>query len=716
MVTPTGRRRILLGASVAAGLLLLTVAIGEAAGWPMLRAPLQSAMARAAGVAVGLEGPFDLRLLWRPRLQVGRLTVAGAPDVPVPHLLDASGVELAWRWRDLWRWRSGQNLRIERLSADSADVQLVRLADGRASWQLGATDRPVPPPTDGALTGLPRFGQLLLRKGQIVLADATQATQLQATVEGSEGDSLAGNGAAGYRANVVGTWQKLPLKLQIRSGGVLPWVQDAEADVASVLVPVRVEGNVGAAQLLFDGQAGALLGERRLQGGFRLRGPSLEPVGRSLGVTLPQTPPFDLVGQIGHTAGVWQLKAERATIGRSKLGGDFSFDTRISPPLLRGQLNGTRLMLADLGPAVGTPTVALAASAAKPTRVLPQRQLDLPSLRAMNADVQVNIDLLDLGSEAIAPLGQLKTQLLLDGGVLQLQALQAVVAGGRFKGSSRLDARSEPAQWALDLRFDKVDVAGWLRGLKPAAASATTGPPAKAAPAQSAALKQRRDQARQGGDQPVLSYLTGQLSGAVVTTGAGRSTAEILATLDGRAQLLLRDGTLSHLITEAAGLDLAQALGVLVRGDQPLPIRCARLDLDVKQGVAQPRLAVIDNEDSTLRITGKVDLRDESLALQVITHPKDFSPLTFRAPITVSGTLGAPVLGLNSEQLAAKVLGSVALGLLLSPLAAWLPLIDVGSRESGDPCAEKPQATQTPGPKVAAAAPSAPATGRAVRR
>jgi uncharacterized protein involved in outer membrane biogenesis len=184
----------------------------------------------------------------------------------------------------------------------------------------------------------------------------------------------------------------------------------------------------------------------------------------------------------------------------------------------------------------------------------------------------------------------------------------------------------------------------------------------------------------------VQSYLTGTLNGSLKATGAGRSTAEILGSLDGQAQLLVRDGSLSHLATEALGLDLAQALGVLVRGDRPLPLRCARLDLQLQRGVVQPRVAVLDSRDSTTRVQGQVNLRDESLALKATTRPKDLSPLSLRTPILVGGTLGAPAISLDGKTLAGKLLGAAALGALVGPLAALLPLVDTGTQDDSYPC------------------------------
>jgi uncharacterized protein involved in outer membrane biogenesis len=677
-----GPHRLRWWAGLTLALLGIGLLLGELSGWPFLRQPLQDAMSRASGVAVRLDGRFRTRLLWQPHLSIEHLNIAAAGGLQVPHLLDAREVELAWRWHDVWRWHRGAVLRVRQLQAGFMDARLARSRDGRASWQLGEPRVGAQPDEPRSARGsLPLFDLLRIGHGLIVVDDQRLDTQLRIELQGVEEDNRP-RGAhppvlPGQQARVVGHYQALPLRLQLRSGAALPLLADSAAegrtDPAS-LVPLRVEGEAGAARVFFDGRAAALLGNRPLQGVLRLRGPSLAPVGRPFGLTLPRTPPFELSGQLGHAAGVWHLQAQRAAIGRSLLQGDFRYDTRVSPARLSGRLSGPRLALADLGPAVGAPAPG-EPGRGTPARVLPQRRFDLPSLRAMDADVQVAMDELDLGSAAVAPLRQLRTRLLLQAGVLDLQALRAVVAGGQFRGSTRLDSNADPARWTIDLRFDAVDVAGWLRGLR----------------------------ARPGGDrQAPQAYLTGLLAGAIQASGAGRSSAEILAALDGRAHLALHEGTLSHLATEALGLDIAQALGVLVRGDRPLPLRCAYLDLVMRQGVVRPRRAVLDNADSTLRLAGQIDLRDESLALQASVRPKDVSPLSLRSPLTLAGTLGAPVVSIDSRQLAGKLLGAAALGALVAPVAALLPLIDRGRGDAPDPCAG-----------LAAARPSAPAASAA---
>ncbi|MDO9437868.1 AsmA family protein [Hydrogenophaga sp.] len=666
--------------------LAVGVVVGEIAGWPFLRQPMQSAASKATAVPVTLDGRVRVHLIWRPRVEVEHLNIGSDPRFEAPHLLDARGVSLAWRWGDVWRWQRGnEQLRVQTLAADVLDARLVRQADGNANWQLGAPDK-APKEDERGLGGMPSFGSLVVGQGHIDWKDRVQDTDLDVNVRGREGEAITGKDA-GYEATIKGHYQKLKMNLQVRAGSTMPLLNDPETAPDAPWVPVRVEGSVASSRLLFDGQAAALLGIPRLDGALSFQGPSLAAVGEPLGITLPQTPPFDLRGRLSQNAGVWRLQASRATIGTSRLAGDLSFHQRATPSRLTGTVTGPKLAFADLAPAVSgsQPPPSNAPAAQSPARpdgkVLPQRRFDLPSLKVMDADVKFAIDQVDFGTTAMAPLQKLKVHVLLDAGVLRLDDLETTVAGGQFKGMTQLDANTQPAKWAARLDINGVDIAGWLRGMKPDDAA----PAAKATAPQ--ALKKEREQARKGGEQAVQSYVTGVLSGKLDVRGSGNSTAQILSSLDGPIDIRLRDGTISHLITEAVGLDVAQAIGVFIKGDTPLPLRCARFDLVANDGVIVPRLAVLDNQDSTIRATGQVNLNDESMAMRVVTQPKDWSPLSLRTPINVNGTLGSPKVGIEARGLVGRVLGAVALGVAAGPAAAVVPLVERGKRDDTvDPC------------------------------
>ena len=172
--------------------------------------------------------------------------------------------------------------------------------------------------------------------------------------------------------------------------------------------------------------------------------------------------------------------------------------------------------------------------------------------------------------------------------------------------------------------------------------------------------------------------MTGHLNGEARVAGQGKSTAAILGSLRGGVRMQLIDGTISHLAVEAAGLDIAQGLGVLIKGDDALPVQCFVVDLVAEQGVLRPRVLVLDTRDSTLWIDGSLSLATEAIDLRVVVTPKDFSPLALRSPLHMRGSFADPSVSLEKGPLGTR-LGASALLALINPLAALIPLIDIGS-------------------------------------
>jgi len=321
--------------------------------------------------------------------------------------------------------------------------------------------------------------------------------------------------------------------------------------------------------------------------------------------------------------------------------------------------------------------VGVGSPAETPQRALPQRRFDLPALRVMDADASLAFDELDFDSQNLGALRKVSTQLKLNQGILHLAPFTAQVAGGQVSGTSRLDGTQPTARWVAKLDLRHIDIAGWVRGVQKGEAA----PVAKS----NRTLAQERRRARQQGDAP-SSYITGLIDADIDAHGTGISTASILGSLNGKAQLRLRDGTLSHLVTEGAGLDIAQALGVVFRGDEALPLRCGLLDMAMTDGRVEIRRGVLDNPDSTILIGGRVSLRDESLELVARAKPKDTTFASLRSPVTITGRFNAPRVGIEAPKVAGRVIGAVVLGAVVGPVAALLPLIDLGDPPKTDPC------------------------------
>ena len=726
--TPVPKRRWRL---IALGVLLAVVGglvLGEATGWPFLAKPLQRMLSDKLdrrvsfapdGVASASRPTFGIRFIGGLRLQAAQLYLGAPTWSAAPHLLLARDVTLDMRYIDLWRAYRGEPMHIERLRAALLDAELERLADGRASWQFA------PPPAGGASAAqplsLPRFGSLQVVSGTLRYRDVPLAIDAEARLSladsslGANSPVRAASGTAetvqptsGLQVKASGHYRELPLKIELASSGVLPWVAD---DSVKVPVPLTLNATVGRANLIFKGSATDALNLGGLNGRFSVKGPSLADVGDPVGVTLPTTGAFRSEGRLVKQADIWRVVIDDATVGASRLNGAFSFDAGRRVPMLSGRLKGSRLLLADLGPVVGTttataaaPATALPAAAAasvasagqgaepkpkpkstlgprpnpKPVantakargKVLPDRPFDLAALRAMDANVLIDISDVDLNTRLLEPVRPLHGHLQLSGGVLTLRDLDARTADGRLTGALRLDGRGTQAIWNADVRWDGVRLERWVR------------------------------QKRSDGAPP---YVSGRLNGQASLQGQGRSTAEILASLKGRTRTQLRDGAVSHLAIEAAGLDLAQSLGVLIKGDDALPVQCAVADLQVEGGVFRPRLMVVDTTDSAVWVDGSLSLKTETLDLRAVVSPKDFSPLTLRTPLRVSGSFANPEVSLDKGPLGRKLAASLLLA-LFNPLAALIPLIDPGDAEAAQRgAAGCPGLAQRRGAKPAAA-------------
>lgn len=623
---------------------------------------------------------------------------------------------------------------IKALEVERLRVRLVRTADGRANWHFGEQRVDDQPPA-----AIPRFDRLAIDKGELSVDDAVGRVHIRAELRTREQPAEAGQAAGepGIEASAEGRFRDQELWARASAGGLSAL---AGSGNGSAQAPVRIEFRSGPVELDFDGWARDVRNLGGLDGKFRLAGPSLAAVGAVVGLTLPTTAQFSMRGRARKEGEVWSADIGELAVGRSRLAGDFRYDPTPAVPKLTGKLGGALLSLPDLGPAVGAPPtkpgvgkekrtedkvaenknaedrpassteksagndkqrgsgqtqVSGSADAApnggseagpaerdpnakRPTdetagrrttptrRVLPQKEFNTPSLAAMEADVQIELQEFDLGTAQLEELKPFHGHLTLHDRVLTLEKLKAGAAGGEMSGVISFDARAKTPQWNADLGWAGVQL---QRFVKP------------------------RDVV---GRDPQSGYVSGALSGRARLSGHGRSTAAILGSLEGGVQLWVRDGTISHLLVEALGIDVAQALGVLVRGDAQLQMNCAVTSMSVRDGRMEPDVALIETKDSTLTTTGFISLADERFGLEFRAHPKDISPMTLRSPLYVEGTFSDPAIRIDKRRIGLRVAAAAALA-AVTPIAGALALIDLGDSER-DACQKAYARVQSPTP------------------
>jgi uncharacterized protein involved in outer membrane biogenesis len=640
-------------------LLLVVAALGvcEWRGWPFLRGPMERQLATKLDRDVKIGEGFHLSLLRAVKLRTDTLHIGPprwAPDEHGGKFFDARDASLELPWSTVWNFavvKKPVPLHVRSLEVGSFDATLWKRADGRANWQFKPAADPNKPATK------PEFERLVVRNGRLTLDDATHTLSLQAEANTAEGLQAGSGPDTGLSIKGGGRYREGDFHFTMHSDGVLPLVA-GEGDRLSVRVGMNARTPNG--RVKFDGEARDVVHLAALQGTFEVNGNSLNKVAAPFGVTLPTTAPFEASGRIAKQGELWRARFDRFDVGSSRLAGNFTFDRRAPKPLLTGTLNGRNLDLRDLGPAFGAPAPGSGNPPKPGGKLFPEKEFNIPSLAQMNAEVEVDLQRADLHTARLEPFTPLKGRVTLKDSVLTLDQLDAMTSGGQVRGQLTLDGRQvKDPRWTGDLRVAGVSLEQWLNFRNKFEKPGSTGP-------------------RHEGT--AHSYITGRLGGHLKFNGRGNSIAEMVSSLDGTITAWINDGTVSHLGLEGAGLDLAQAIGVLVKGDAGLKMQCAATQFTAHDGELKMDVGIIDTSDTTLLLQGDVSLDQERLNLVARAYPKDFSLATLRTPIHLEGPLTKPKVRLEAKPLAVKAGAAALLGAVVAPLAAIVPLVDPGKK------------------------------------
>ena len=176
----------------------------------------------------------------------------------------------------------------------------------------------------------------------------------------------------------------------------------------------------------------------------------------------------------------------------------------------------------------------------------------------------------------------------------------------------------------------------------------------------------------------------GYLGGRVELHGVGESTHRFVASADGSAGFVAQGGSLGLLMVELMDLDIAEGAKRLLIGDAPTPLRCAAVGFEGNKGVMTAKTLVIDTKDTQFVGRGSIDMGREILDITVDPRPKDFSPASLHTDVIVKGTFAKPTAGIDAKNIAMRGGAAAVLGVLLTPLAALLPLIELGGGKDAD--------------------------------
>jgi uncharacterized protein involved in outer membrane biogenesis len=669
-MTRTGK---IISAVVGVLLLLVVVAIIVIAtfDWNRLKPTINQKVSTELNRPFAIRG--DLGVAWErnkeetgwrswvpwPHVHAEDIILGNPPEIPevtMVHLprVDATLAPLALLTKTVY---------IPWIKLVQPDARIIRLSEKTNNWtfKLAGDDKKDPNAQPSAWSF--RMDNILFDKGRISVDDKVSKADMVILVDplgkplpfnevsGAKptGKDAAKAGDYVFGLKVNGRYNGEPIEGTGKIGGML--ALRSEGDTA---FPVQADVRSGNSRVALIGT----VNDPMKMGGVDLRlkfsGDSLGNLYDLTGVLLPDTPPFETDGHLlakidTEKGSVFRYLNFNGRIGDSDIHGSLTYSQGKPRPKLEGDLESKQLRLADLGPLIGVDSGKGAQQSKKSEekkgektvqpadKVLPYDRFETDKWDVMDADVRFKGGRIE--HSGTLPLSDLSTHVILKNADLRLQPLKFGMAGGTISANIHLEGDKKPMQGRADIQARRLQ----LKQLMPKVES--------------------------------MQKTLGELNGDADLRGQGNSIAALLGSSDGNLKLLMNDGLISRNLMEIVGLNVGNYIVGAIFGDDEVRINCAAANLDLRNGVATPRIFAFDTENALINVTGTTNFASERLDLTIDPESKGIRIMTLRSPLYVRGTFKNPDAGVKPGPLIARGAVAAALATLVTPAAALLALV-----------------------------------------
>jgi len=460
---------------------------------------------------------------------------------------------------------------IPALVLESSEIRLLRNADGKNNWTFFDEKR-------NSIWKLD-LSRIVISNGIAHLDDEGRNIHLNGNFE-----TMLDGGVEGYGVvwEFAGKYKGENLTASGKSGALL----DLRSQTAPYPISARIQHGKTRAEFKGTFTKPSDLASLDLQ--MNLAGPSMADLYYLSGIAMPQTPAYNtegrLTGMLSKQGAVFHYENFKGRVGSSDLTGNLEYQSKQMSgrqrPLLTGRVQSNLLLFKDLGPIIGTgPNSSIDENslhqAHSPDKVLPTQEFSFERWR--NIDVDVAFAGAKIIRDEHLPFENLSTHIVLQDGVLSLLPLEFGVAGGKFVSNIKMDGNGTAI---------KAELTASARQLK---------------------LNQLAP-----GFKPMQSSL-GELNGDIKLSATGNSVAVLLGMSNGEIKVLINQGTVSKLMLDEAGLNVANVLLTKIFGDKQVKLNCVAGDFIVTDGIMNTRNFLVDTDESDIGMTGRFVKREIGL-------------------------------------------------------------------------------------------------------
>ena len=658
---------------IVGALVLLLVVFLMLFNWDWLRGPIGRMASKQMHREVRIDGHLRVHLLtWTPRIRIERLLI-GQPDWAKAArsqpfgTVDSVTVDVKLL-----------PLLLGRIESPLVDIERPNLvlyedAKSRANWDFSDPNQK----KSGKPFKLPPIQKFVINDGHLDVESVARKMRLTATMNSSE--RLQGGPAETFRLSGKGSINAAPFLLDVKGGPLINIRRDR---------PYPYDLNVRAADthITAHGQISKPFDFGHVVARASITGNDLNDLYALTKLTLPNSPPYALSGDLTRDDHIIDIKNMKGRVGASDVEGHLNVDTTNKRPYLKAQLRSRLLDFADLAALFGAPGASKAATGAQKAaaksvtaggaRLLPDATLQVDRIRAMDGDVTYHADAVKPAPNL--PLKAVTLGAKLHDGLLNLNPIILTLPQGQLNGTAALNARGANPVTDVDVRLSNVQLANYIPAV--------------------------------GGSRP----LDGTLAARAKLHGVGNSVHRAAASSSGQVTVLIPGGHIRQAFAELLGIDATAGLFQLLRKDtHDTDLRCAVADFRVTNGVMHAQRITIDTDVVVVNGEGNINLGDETLGLSFKGKPTHFRLTRLNVPLTVNGRLNSPKFGIKPAGAIVQAAAGVGLAFLFPPLAI-APFLGLPTKNVD--CGEVTAAAETSAAPISAAQTRAPVRSAAVTR
>lgn len=546
----------------------------------------------ATGRSFAIDGELGMKLSLIPTISVEGVRVGNTDWGTDEYLLRIGRFEAQAAIMPLLK----REIVIKRLLLDDTEINLQSNADGQGNWvfDTGAAEAKDQPAAESGALPMAVIETVAITDVRLRYREPARDEPLLIAVERITLGAQSLDSPLDIEVRAVVDERAITLAGQV--GAVATLLDDEE-------YLVDISGSIAGIDLDLSGTVAHPMRGAGLKLQLGVSAADLAAIGRAADMELPALSPVSLQARVSDARGTVTLEDIKLLLGRSDLGGSLTFTAMAPRSRVQARLAGKLLDLTEILPPP--------AEAPPAERMFPDDPLPLEGLRAIDADVRLDIAELRHPS---ANLTDLVLAVALTNGRLSIPTLTAGIAGGTLDAGLSLDASGDIA--ALDQRLT-------VRGLKLAELPAV-------------AAKDLIEGAPTDMD--------------INLKGRGQSVADIMGKADGRIRVQVGAGTLTNRAASIGGADLLfkglQMLNPMSGQADKTILECAVINFPVKAGVASSEtgIGLMTSQLSVLG-GGSINLASEAIDIGAKPKPREGVGLNLAALtdfMRIGGTLTNP--------------------------------------------------------------------------